>query len=263
MECMQCRDSGYLTSESEGEFAIARPCPCRTPCPECSGSGLVVHIGSGAAVSRPCSCRNLRVRIRLFNEARLPSEYHSKRLEPFEELHSSQSLAVLHLTRYRQAYVPKSRGLLLWGPPGRGKTHMICALVRYLTLERGIRARFVDFFDLCNEIRLCYAAGRSIEDLILPLIETDVLAIDELGKGRGRDLEDTVLDQIVCRRYNSGRTLVATTNFDASGTAPVPGVEDKNLLSVRVGDRVFSRLQEMCDFLLISGPDHRLPKKLG
>ena len=101
--------------------------------------------------------------------------------------------------------------------------------------------------------------------LIDPLVQVEVLGIDELGKGRNTQFEGTVLDELVSRRYNAERTIVATTNYAPD---PSAGVRTPNLANVanrdarpalvdRVGDRVFSRLQEMCDFTPVHGPDYR------
>jgi hypothetical protein len=75
-----------------------------------------------------------------------------------------------------------------------------------------------------------------------------------------------VLDELVSRRYNAAGTIIATTNYAptaatgravansaavAMGAAPPPSLAD------RVGPRVHSRLQEMCDFVQVVGADWR------
>ena len=68
------------------------------------------------------------------------------------------------------------------------------------------------------------------------------------------------------RRYNAMRPIIATTNFApgaatggavanaaerALGSAAAPTLRD------RVGDRVYSRLRETCDFVPVLGDDYR------
>ena len=94
----------------------------------------------------------------------------------------------------------------------------------------------------------------------------DVLAIDELGKGRTTgmtEFEGTILDEIVSRRYNAMKAIVATSNYapptDGRADAEVDsrtGVHVGSLVD-RVGERVYSRLVQTCDFVRVSGADQR------
>jgi DNA replication protein DnaC len=102
-----------------------------------------------------------------------------------------------------------------------------------------------------------------------------VLAIDELGKERGTEWERSMLDELISRRFNSGlATLFATNYFLDERESPVkeqPGTRyntrsaefareaEQMTLSRRVGDRIYSRLNEMCTFVKLD-PGHDLRK---
>jgi DNA replication protein DnaC len=171
------------------------------------------------------------------------------------------------VSRWLSTYAPGTeRGLVLVGDVGRGKTHLLVAMLRELVLVHGVSCRFVEFSHLLADLKAGFDAGRGAAALLDPLVAVEVLAIDELGKGRNTEFESMVVDELVSRRYNAMRPLLATSNFlprtsvgrgtaNASeaqlGLAPPPALVD------RVGDRVFSRLLETCEFVEVKGEDHR------
>ena len=90
----------------------------------------------------------------------------------------------------------------------------------------------------------------------------DLLAIDELGRGRCTEWELGVLDTLISKRYNGMKQVLGTTNY---GTGKATGQSAPNLsqptnqptLADRVGSRVYSRLREVCRFVPVAGADYR------
>ena len=94
----------------------------------------------------------------------------------------------------------------------------------------------------------------------MPLVETEVLVIDELGKGRSNEWELNILDQLISKRYNASKKTVITTNYVSSDIARGIG-EEKEILEERVGERIASRLYEMCEFMHLEGKDYRKERR--
>lgn len=261
--CPLCRGDGYLVGR-DGEGARARPCTCIGPCPHCRDTGWVA-VGDGRRAPRTrCECQRLTARIKAYNEARLPARHADSTRARFEPVGPAMQ-GFVAVNRYLEAYRPgqENRGLVLFGDVGRGKTHLLAALVRDLVFRHGITARFIEFSHLVGDLKAGFDQGRGTHELLDPLVRVDVLAIDELGKGRNTDFEGMVVDELVSRRYNAAATVLATTNFApgastgfAVGNAADP-VRTAPSLSDRLGDRVYSRLRETCDFVECRGDDWR------
>ena len=78
-------------------------------------------------------------------------------------------------------------------------------------------------------------------------------------------LQLTIIDEVVSRRYNAMGCTLATTNYvpgNPTGAAP-PNLSTTQAsgqtLGDRVGDRVYSRLLQLVDFVEVAGRDYRGP----
>ncbi|MEN0064858.1 MAG: AFG1/ZapE family ATPase [Myxococcota bacterium] len=266
-DCPNCRGLGAAVAR-KGEYAVAVECSCLGPCPLCKGTGLVATEAGFRAPRRRCVCQRVRARMRAFDAVGIPGRYAQSTLGSFVVTGRVQHEVMKQVSAYLSAFDPEERpgSLVLHGEVGRGKTHLLVALLRELVLTRGVRARFVEFTHLLADLKAGFDHGRGMASLIDPLVDVDILAIDELGKGRNTEFEGTVLDEIVSRRYNAMRPLLATTNYHpgpalgravANAAAVQAGIAARESLADRVGDRVYSRLRETARFVAVLGDDFR------
>jgi DNA replication protein DnaC len=250
---------------------VAQACGCNAECATCEGTGRIHLVKDGYSYVKPCDCRSITARVLRFNQARLPARC-GLSFDEFLPVQDEQekALMVAKTTAHRYRPDAPSKGFIVSGPVGSGKTHLLCATLRHLTLELGIPAKYVEISFLFAEIRDGFSKKKSGLDAIQPLIDTEVLAIDELGKGRGSPFELDTLDELIARRYNAGKTTLFATNYSLSADRPRSGgyvdpadrMGDRPadlLLRERVGERIYSRLQEMCHSIQFppTTPDHR------
>ncbi len=266
-------DSAYkIVARKEQAIAVMTP---RPECPLCGGSGRARLEQDGVVEMGRCRCQRLHDRVRLFNSCGLPARFAAATFVSFaqepdgsvKELDASAYVSLTRCSEFIETFdaTQQNRGLVLHGPVGRGKTHLMIAMLRELVMRHGVPVRFMEFSRLLGLLKEGYSAGRSDAPLLTELAHVPVLAIDELGKGRLSDWELAVIDEVVSRRYNGLGCIVATTNY-APGEAT--GIDTINLatprgavqrLPDRVGERVYSRLCQMVDFVELNGRDHRQP----
>lgn len=295
--CALCQGKGY-TMSTLGAFARARVCECQNKCPTCHGQGFALMRNElGYLYHLPCACREIFARVEIFNQARIPARYAHDGLNTFEELGARVPgpTPLSSLEGFARFYPENRRGYLLVGNTGVGKTHLMVGVIKILTLEKGIPCLFMDFLALLSDMMHAWDAGDSVADIIRPLIEVEVLVVDELGKGRNdAGWETALLDEIICKRYNERKTTLFTTNFPlslpdkgeaarsesaraggqasgASGHLHSTSRRGQNLsdgrfretLEQRVGERIFSRLKQMCEILRVDGEDYRASRGVG
>jgi DNA replication protein DnaC len=205
---------------------------------------------------------------RLLEAARIPARYEHCELSNFEPPRGphfeSLSNARLQAGRFVEEYPVEKAGLLLVGPIGVGKTHLAVGILKALIAGKGIPCLFYDYRELLKEIQNSYNPSVQTTELevLRPVFEAEVLVLDELGAVKPTEWVWDTVSHILNTRYNHQRTTLVTTNFPDEPAAAAAGprgsaFQREETLGDRIGERMRSRLHEMCRTVALQGEDFR------
>ncbi len=241
-------------------------------CSRCGGLGVrMTPIPGGGSVIESCACQLEQRVARLLHRASIPARYEHCSFDSYEASFpgADRSLAAAHLIarRFVDGYpvTTGGRGLLLTGSIGVGKTHLAVGILHALIVEKGVHGLFCDYRELLKEIQHSYNAqvATTEMEILQPVFDAEVLVLDELGAAKPTDWVWDTVALVLNTRYNDKRTTIITTNYadlapgaNGGGTAASRANREETL-GDRIGERMRSRLAEMCVTIEMCGEDFR------
>ena len=137
-----------------------------------------------------------------------------------------------------------SKGLLLYGTVGTGKTYYAACIANGL-IDKGYKVLMTNFARLTNHIQGMYEGKQEYID---SLNHYQLLIIDDLGAERKSEFMQEMVFNIIDSRYRSGLPFIITTNLTAD--------EIKKPQDIGY-QRIYDRILERCFPVEIAGVSRR------
>ncbi len=183
------------------------------------------------------------------SKAGIPKMYLKRTMDDYRNNVDSQVMKLVegyiaHLSEMRN----EGTGILFFGPNGVGKTGLMIEVLKAISNSgAGFISTFSTMIRICDKYVESWDCNEAKEDYKIYVLESDFLAIDDIGKEfKGKtDFIVSVLDQVLRSRAIRCRPTFITSNFDAEGIRLV------------YGDSIASLLNDAFIPLMLVGKDFR------
>ena len=171
----------------------------------------------------------------MIDAACIPARFEACTFESYIADTDGKRQAVTVARDYAENFADNAKrgaSLILAGRPGTGKSHLAGAILRAVASNS---VRYVTCLDLIRAIRDTWRrdSEKSETQLLGYFGSLDLLAIDEVGMQYGTEGEQTILFDVLDRRYREVKPVILLTNQDKAGFKGF------------VGERTYDRLTEM------------------
>lgn len=217
--------------------------------------------------------RALRTRKALWSQAcdHIGTRYADASLSNYECLHDGQAAAIKIVRNYLITLEPVddddrepvddddreggdgSKNLVLIGPTGTGKDHIITFVVRFCVMRFGMVPYWFDGQALFAAVRDTYADGETETPIIIAAKRADLVAMSDPFPAEGRlsDHQRNILHRLIDTCYRKPRPMIATLN-----------VATRDELDAKLGATLASRLCHNAVVVPCDWPDYRRGRKV-
>lgn len=225
----ECATHGPFTSNGIRYFGKRE---VWTRCPDCEEARLSAE--RQADVQRRADFARQQLEC-MIEQASIPARFIGRTFDNFHATTDPQRAALTIARDFAENFDARSKrgdSLILSGLPGTGKSHLAAAVLQALMPARC--GMYTTCMNVIRSVRGTWRkdSERSETQVLNAYAEVPLLVLDEIGVQYGTDGEQTILFDVLDRRYRDMQPSIFLTNQDKKGFKEF------------IGERTFDRLTE-------------------
>jgi len=244
-KAVNCPDHGFFVATGM-RYAIGKMTKeIWTTCPACEEARLAAQRQADAIAKAEAMRAQLEG---MLSEAAIPARFIGRTLENFHASSPAQRVALQAAKDFTENFdvaVKRGNGLIFSGLPGTGKSHLATAVLQaIMPAHCGL---YVTCIGLIRAVRATWRrdSERSEKEVLDLFCGVPLLVLDEIGVQYGTDGEQTILFDVLDRRYRDLKPSILLTNQDKAG------------FKQYIGERVFDRLTETSKWVAFDWQSYR------
>lgn len=184
-------------------------------CDKCKNRGDYMEKHDGYEVLVPCKCMVIRKAIRELKKSGLENQIEGLGFDSYKVVDELTA----KIKRLAIENLKAKEWFFIGGQTGAGKTHISTAIAAEL-LRRSVQVRYKRYIEMVQSLKTKkFTSDSEYYEELLPLVNCEVLYIDDLFKGKVLDQDVSIIWELIDDRYTNGKKTIISSEMDLSEIA--------------------------------------------
>lgn len=206
-------------------------------CKDCKDTGWITMDDGGHGTMKRCKCYSAKRAEELMKKSGISLEFRKKTFENFDtrniaQLVNAKNKSMKYIQNFKRYEGTKNNSIMFCGQTGAGKTHLGIAICNSL-MSINVSVSYMAYRNAITKIKQKLVNEAEYEKELTKYMQSRVLYIDDLLKGKITESDINILYEIVNYRYMNNLPMIISTEKLIDGL-------------LEFDEAIGSRIIEMC-----------------